>query len=445
MQFKKEVLFEPTAKQLEFIKGVFNPQNNYCFYTGSIRSGKSYVGLALLIMFAKLYPNSRHIVIRKDLQIMKRTIIPTFSKIVPQSFIESFNMTDFICKFKNGSQIMFFAENYSTDKDLNRFRGLEFNCALLEEFNELQEATYNKVVERCGSWNIENMPPPKIICTANPTSNWIKTRFYDKHIAGELKSPYFFLIAKITDNPHLSKLYLDSLKHLPEPIYRRFVEGNWEGTDSDSQLVSWESIYNSLELFKNDDEVGEKTYYAGFDVAGHGKDKTVAIVTDDHNIIEIIELDDTSVPECVQLVKRIKIKYNIEDENITVDGAGLGAGVIDILKDENIFVYNFIGGSSQIIDNSAFKFKNLRAQCYWNLKISIESNQINNMAISDKLQSDVASINYEIDSDKQIKIESKIDLKKRIGRSPDLADALSYVNWSKVRHNIFSLPGVYVF
>ena len=46
----------------------------------------------------------------------------------------------------NGSQIMFMAEGYDDDKDLNRFKGLEANGFGFDEINECQEATFYKAI-----------------------------------------------------------------------------------------------------------------------------------------------------------------------------------------------------------------------------------------------------------------------------------------------------------
>jgi len=445
MKVNKEVLFQPFAKQQQFIEATFNKQYKFLLYGGAIRGGKTYVGLAILIMLSRLYPNSRWVVVRKDLQVLKRTTIPSFNKLVPSNFVKTFNQTDYVCKFTNGSEILFMGENYDSDKELNRFRGLECNGFLLEEVNELQEATFNKCIERSGSWIIPNMPEPKVICTCNPSKGWVKSLWYDKFINNTLEQPFFYLPSKITDNPHIPKSYIDSLKSLPIQIYRVFVDGEWEGSDEPDQLVAWNEIYNCLEPNIIEEDSLDLSYYLGVDVAGHGKDKTVAIVMKGNDIEEIITYDETSITEVVQMIKRLINKYNLDADKICVDGAGLGAGVIDILNDDNIHVVNFIGGSSVIPDTSNFRYKNLRAQCYWYLKIAFDEHKIGNMKFSDKLQADLSTIRYSIEGDKQIKIESKQELKKRIGRSPDLADALSYVYWAKIHDKIDVIPGVYVF
>ena len=71
-------------------------------------------------MLCKVYPNSRWAIVRKDLPTLKRNTIPSFQKIVPRSFMKSYNQDTQTVKFTNGSEIMFFAENYAQDKDLNR-------------------------------------------------------------------------------------------------------------------------------------------------------------------------------------------------------------------------------------------------------------------------------------------------------------------------------------
>src|SRR6056297_992807 len=106
------IIFDPFPKQQRFIESVFDPRYSYLLYGGSIRGGKSFVALATLILLCKLYPGSRWAVIRKDLQVIKKNTIPTFNKILPYNFLESYNGTDHVAYFKNGSQIFFMGENY---------------------------------------------------------------------------------------------------------------------------------------------------------------------------------------------------------------------------------------------------------------------------------------------------------------------------------------------
>jgi hypothetical protein len=121
------------------------------------------------------------------------------------------------------------AESFDDDKDLNRFKGLEINGAGLDEMNELQEQTFYKVQERIGSWNKAKGKPP-IVClgTCNPANNWVKTIIYNPYREERLPERWEYIASRITDNPHISQEYLESLKELPPIQYARFVEGDWD-------------------------------------------------------------------------------------------------------------------------------------------------------------------------------------------------------------------------
>lgn len=143
-------------------------------------------------------------------------------------YIKDFNRDTFTVTYHNGSQLIFMSESFDSDKDLNRFRGLEINGAGVDEINEIQEQTFYKLIERCGTNFISNMPPIKILATANPSHGWVKDKFYDRWEKGELPGSWAYIPAKITDNPYVPAEYLQSLKdNMPEDEYRMFVDGDW--------------------------------------------------------------------------------------------------------------------------------------------------------------------------------------------------------------------------
>lgn len=242
----KQVLFESFPKQEEFLKAVFSFKYNFIMYGGAIRGGKTFAGLSALLLLSKKFHNSKWVVVRNNLQTLKRTTIPSFNKICPTSFIKTYNQDTQTVTFTNGSQILFLGENYDDDKELNRFRGIECNGFLLEEVNELQEVTFYKCIERAGSHIIPNQPKPMILATANPANNWVKTNIYDKYKADALPHNWLYIPSKITDNPYIPADYLESLKSMPRYQYEVFVEGNW-----DIQLKVGGEFYKCFELDKH--------------------------------------------------------------------------------------------------------------------------------------------------------------------------------------------------
>lgn len=223
--------FRATPAQERFFAAVFSGNHTVLGFGGGIRSGKSATALVLAQVLCRIFPGSRWAVVRKDLPTIKRNVLPTFSKFRVPGFMGEVNQANaWTATASNGSQIIFFPESYSEDPELNRWRGLEVNGFLLEEGNELQESSYNKAIERAGSWIVPILkvqPPPLVIVTFNPSGGWVKRTFYDPHKSGTLPSHIYFQPATILDNPHIPTAYLDSLKNLPERDYKRFVEGDW--------------------------------------------------------------------------------------------------------------------------------------------------------------------------------------------------------------------------
>lgn len=224
-----ETLFEPQPKQQQFIEAVFSGKYSVLTFGGSVGGGKSYVGVACLILLARIYPNSKWVIVRESVPTLKRTSIETFKKIVPRNFIRSYNQQEQIVYFKNGSQIMFMPENYSEDKDFDRFKGLEVNGFLLEQIEELQQKLLDVCIMRAGRHKIKKMPPPVILMNLNPTQTWAKKKIYEAHMNGKLPSDWYYLPATIFDNPVLAndQAYMSRLKNLDKLTYARLIEGDW--------------------------------------------------------------------------------------------------------------------------------------------------------------------------------------------------------------------------
>jgi len=256
---KKEVLFDPSPKQKQFLKSVLSGSYRAILFGGAIRGGKTYAGLGALLLLCRIFPGSRWAVVRDSLPTLKRNTIPAFVKICPRKFTDKFNQETMTWTATNGSQILFFPENYDDDKELNRWKGLEVNGFLLEECNELQELSFWKAIERAGSFILpsgKKKPPPIVMMTCNPANNWVKKLFYDRYMGKEdefgnlqsLPPTWLYIPSKITDNPFVmeDKDYVESLKMLPTYQYQVFVEGDW-----DIQLKVGGEYFKCFELDKH--------------------------------------------------------------------------------------------------------------------------------------------------------------------------------------------------
>lgn len=106
---------------------------------------------------------------------------------------------------------------------------------------------------------------------------------------------------------------------------------------------------------------------------------------------------------------------------VRVDEIGIGAGVVDRLRQMGLPVegVNFGGRASD-----PTRFINLRAERYWGLRAAILAGKLA-LPADDDLLADLSSIRYSFTARGQIALEAKDDIRRRLGRSPDRADALA--------------------
>jgi hypothetical protein len=222
-----------TAKQTQAHRLALSGEKQFILFGGAIRGGKSWWMLLTFIALCSKYPKSRWVIIRKSLPVLKQNTFPTFQEIVNKGLaghIKEWNHETHTVTFVNGSQLIFMSEAYDTDKELNRFKGLEINGAGIDEINECQEKTLDKLFERSGSWlHAQGKAPIIILATCNPSNNWVKKKVYEPWKENTLPTTWAYIPSKITDNPHLPQEYLESLRANMPPIdYAKFVEGDWD-------------------------------------------------------------------------------------------------------------------------------------------------------------------------------------------------------------------------
>lgn len=202
----------------------------YFWLGGGIRGGKTYCLITILILLLRKYPGAKAHIIRASFPDLQRTAIPTAKKILKNSkgLIWRMNPSNCHVEFSNGSCLFFMAENISQDPDLDRFKGLETNFILLEQIEELQRETYDKCIERLGSEIMEPMPPPLLFSSFNPTHTWIKQEIHDKHEAGELSAPHYYMKLLPADSPFVTDEQWKNWQNMDPETYNRFINGSWD-------------------------------------------------------------------------------------------------------------------------------------------------------------------------------------------------------------------------
>jgi len=115
-------------------------------------------------------------------------------------------------------------------------------------------------------------------------------------------------------------------------------------------------------------------------------------------------------------------KFYNPKTRLVVDVVGLGAGVVDRLKEKGYRVDGYNGG--QFTSSwGREKYLNERARSHWHLRTLLEDGRIA-LPRDQRLFDELMAVNWQPTTDGKVQIERKTDLKSRLGRSPDRADAV---------------------
>lgn len=151
------------------------------------------------------------------------------------------------------------------------------------------------------------------------------------------------------------------------------------------------------------------------------------------------KVEDYQCPDSNQLghrVYRLIQEERISIRHLGIDGVGVGAGTINTLKEYDIkdSAINLQGAERPIEMGTEEKFKNLRSQMWWTAREDLRNGEIA-MVNDAELIADLTTPKFEVKQGK-IVIESKEEIKKRLGHSPNKGDAFVYWNWRrKTRSN----------
>ncbi|MGJ1362880.1 phage terminase large subunit [Sphingobacterium spiritivorum] len=405
-------------------------------YGGAAGGGKSALGCLWLIEMCQNYPGSRWLMGRSKLKTLKETTLNTFFDISAKLGITdqyTYNDKDSAIYWHNGSEIILkdlFL--YPADKNFDSLGSLEITGAFIDECNQVVLKAWQVVKSRCRYKLDEFGVIPKVFGSCNPAKNWVYSQFYHPSRKKELMPYRKFIQALPTDNPHLPKVYLQSLLEMDENSKQRLYYGNWEYDDDPAALIDFRKLQD---IFKNTFVKGGERYITA-DIARFGRDKTVIGVWDGFRLIKVVEYGKNSVTEAALRIQELSNYYQIPMSNVIVDEDGVGGGVVDILGC-NGFVNN-----SRPLDNPETKepenYMNLKSQMYFALaKLINESGlylDIQDGSIKDLIIQELEQVKqHNMDKDGKKQVLPKDIVKELLGRSPDYADMIMMRMWFEYR------------
>ncbi len=407
-------------------------------------------------IFRRVYPNLA--------SIMRRA-----REIIGQRAQE--NKADKVWTFANGNTIEFGAVQYEEDK--SNWQGRPHDLKAFDELPEFTESQYEFI---CG-WNRTTTTGQRVrvIATGNPplseAGNWIIRRWgawLDKKHPnpakpGELRwyatvdgeerelmtgEPFqsgtetiyprsrTFIPALVTDNPFYATdtSYISVLQSLPEPLRSMLLYGNFDATAEIDpwQVIPTEWVVQAQERWKGMSKPTTPLTAVGIDPARGGKDKMSMSPRYDNYFDELtwwpgyVTTDGPTSAELIRQALGDKVPGYIN-----VDVVGYGASTYDSLNGmyENVIPINAAAASRYRDRSGKLAMRNLRAEYYWRMREALDPVYGDDVALppGNDVLADLCSARYDVKTS-GVMIESKEDIKKRIGRSPDKGESILLSN-----------------
>jgi hypothetical protein len=138
-------------------------------------------------------------------------------------------------------------------------------------------------------------------------------------------------------------------------------------------------------------------------------------------LVECFNYTKLDTVEVSNVIKELIEKYNIPLSNVIIDSDGVGGGVADQVRG-----VNFVNNSSPLFNQN---FSNLKSQCYVKLSEMFKEKKISlniiDPSLMDTITQELLAIKLKnIDKDNKVAVQSKEEMKKILGVSPDYADCL---------------------
>ena len=212
-------------------------------------------------------------------------------------------------------------------------------------------------------------------------------------------------------------------------IFQNRVLGEFHAGDEDSVIpLSWAEAaverWHEWEAAGKPD--GGRPRTVGVDVARSGTDRTVLAVRDGPVITELRRFtrEDT-----MQTTGRVKAILDADtSRTAVVDVIGIGAGVLDRLREQHALAvgFNASRGSKAKDKTREFGYLNRRSEAWWSMREALDPSANPDVCLPDDemLLGDLSAPQWKVTSNGRIQVEDKEEIRKRLGRSTDDGDAV---------------------
>ena len=471
-----------TGDILDLWTPIFGPQldaylcqADELFYGGAAGGGKTDLAIGLAVTQHK-----RSLILRREATQL-RGIIDRSREIIGDT--GRLNENSGIWRLGGGGVIEL--AGCKDEGDKRKFQGRPHDLIVFDEAPEFLESQ----VAFIGGWartEIEGQRV-RIVYTGNPPTSaegrwivqrfapWLDEQFADPAEPGELRwyamvddketwvagpEPFehdgqtifprsrTFIPARVTDNPfYMATGYVAQLQALPEPLRSQMLYGDFDaGLEDDPwQIIPTAWVKAAQGRWREDgrptNEQGDPLPLTaiGCDPARGGKDKTV-ICKRYGAWFDVPIGYPGAMTQDGPRVAALVMNEREGEPIINVDVIGIGSSVYDSLVAQDITVnpVNFAEGSSATDKSGKFSMRNVRAAAWWAMREALDPESKQDIALppGGEVLADLTAPHWKL-STSGILVESKEDIKQRLGRSPDVGDALVLANYTDVTWYIY--------
>jgi hypothetical protein len=221
-------------------------------------------------------------------------------------------------------------------------------------------------------------------------------------------------------------------------VYKNRVLGEFASSDEDSVIpFEWvEAATERWQVWKDSGEDPGPVTHLGVDVARMGTDQTTLALRCQDIVRELRTYSHVDTMATTGRVVAV-LEAN-PGARAVVDVIGLGSGVVDRLREQGFkrtVAFNASAGTTRKDRSGELGFVNTRSAAWWWLREQLDPTFDPTLCLplDDLLIGDLSAPRYSVTSSGKIQVESKDEIRKRLGRSTDSGDAVVQACFDAVR------------
>ena len=202
--------------------------SKYRLYIGAWRAGKSYAGCQEAFKQSMLYKDNCGLIGRKDFTDLRDTTIETFFSVAPPETIQSYNKSEHILVFKNGSRVLF-----RELKDGIGLGSLNLGWFYIDEAEQVNENVFKRLK---GRLSLDKTGRQCGWLTSNPPNegHWLHEIFVKQQDPDHA----IFYASTYENKEHLPAGYIQDLEKLPLSWRKKYLMGQFGFTPDGKPFYS---------------------------------------------------------------------------------------------------------------------------------------------------------------------------------------------------------------